>query len=132
LGFIHTRSTALRVLVADDHELTRFSLKLAFAQCSHLDLVAIARDGREAVRLFQECDPDVTIVDINMPVLDGLGVAAEIKKLQPHARILAYTSEEQVSEREGAAFLDAVCGKEAPTETLLATVEQLGSMVRAC
>ena len=81
----------VRVLIADDHRLFAQALEAILAAEERIELVAHARDGREAVELWQEHKPDVTLMDIAMPVLDGLGATRAIRKLDDSARVLMLT-----------------------------------------
>ncbi len=82
----------LRVLVADDHELTRFSLKMALRSQSEIELVGIATNGLEAIEYAKAFSPDVVILDLQMPILDGITAASKIKSACPGVQILAYSS----------------------------------------
>jgi two-component system response regulator NreC len=68
----------LRILIADDHGIVRTGLKLLLDRVPEMEVVAEAADGREAVRLARELKPDITIMDIGMPLLNGLDAAAHI------------------------------------------------------
>jgi two-component system, NarL family, response regulator len=81
----------VRVLIADDHRLFAEALEAILAGEDRIEVVAHARDGREAVELWQEHKPDVTLMDIAMPVLDGLAATRAIRKLDAAARILMLT-----------------------------------------
>jgi two-component system, NarL family, response regulator len=81
----------VRVLIADDHRLFAEALEAILAGEDRIEVVAHARDGREAVELWQEHKPDVTLMDIAMPVLDGLAATRAIRKLDDSARILMLT-----------------------------------------
>ena len=81
----------VRVLIADDHRLFAEALEAILAAEDRIEVVAHARDGREAVELWQEHKPDVTLMDIAMPALDGLGATRAIRKLDDSARILMLT-----------------------------------------
>lgn len=81
----------VRVLIADDHRLFAEALEAVLAAEARIEVVAHARDGREAVELWQEHKPDLTLMDIAMPVLDGLGATRAIRKLDNTARILMLT-----------------------------------------
>jgi two-component system, NarL family, response regulator len=81
----------VRVLIADDHRLFAEALEAILAGDDRIEVVAHARDGREAVELWQEHRPDVTLMDIAMPVLDGLGATRAIRKVDDSARILMLT-----------------------------------------
>ncbi|MCY7407622.1 MAG: response regulator transcription factor [Alkalinema sp. CAN_BIN05] len=118
----------LRVLVADDHELTRFSLKLALKNHSGIELVGIATNGLEAINCVRECMPDVVILDLQMPVVDGLKAAKEIKNLCPRIQILAYSSLEdnRVEQLLRDSVIDGICRKETSTSEIIARVKILG------
>ncbi|MBD1942405.1 response regulator transcription factor [Coleofasciculus sp. FACHB-64] len=118
----------LRVLVVDDHELTRFSLKLAFQSQANIELVGLASNGQEAVEMVERHRPDVIILDLQMPVLDGLSASTQIKHIDPHAQIIAYSSVEdpQIEVMSQTARIDAFCKKDTATQELIALVKQLG------
>ncbi len=67
-----------RVVVADDHELVRHGIVTVLERAHDIDVVGEAADGREAVRLSRRLAPDVVVVDLRMPVLDGVGVIAAL------------------------------------------------------
>ncbi len=118
----------LRVLVIDDHELTRFSLKLALQNQAGIDLVGIGSNGQEAVDLTERYCPDVIILDLQMPVMDGLSASTKIKSLYPNTRILAYSSLEdpQTEVMLQTAKIDAFCKKDTAMKDLIAIVNELG------
>jgi two-component system, NarL family, vancomycin resistance associated response regulator VraR len=121
----------LRVLVVDDHELTRFSLKLALQKQAGFELVGMASNGCEAVEMTRTHAPDIVIIDIQMPVMDGLTASTQIKAAQPHVQILVYSSLEE-SQSDGmlqAARVDAFCLKETTTNDLLQVVNRLGQRI---
>jgi len=84
--------TRVRVLIADDHAIVREGLAAIIATRSDMVLVGQASDGLEAVSLAQALQPDVILLDLVMPRLDGLAAIAEIKQTSPQARILVLTS----------------------------------------
>ena len=88
-----TRRTAaaVRVLIADDHRLFAEALEAILAAESRLDVVGRAADGREAVDLAAELEPDVVLLDISMPVMDGFAAAAELASLEPRPAVLMLT-----------------------------------------
>jgi two-component system NarL family response regulator len=81
----------VRVLIADDHRLFAEALEAILAGEDRIEVVAHARDGREAVELWQQHQPDLTLMDIAMPVLDGLAATRAIRKLDKSACILMLT-----------------------------------------
>ena len=118
----------LRVLVADDHELTRFSLKMALRSHSGIELVAIATNGLEAVEYARVFCPDVVILDLQMPIMDGLSAAGKIKSLCPGIQILAYSSLEdsRVDQLLRDSVIDSICRKDTATSEIISRVKLLG------
>jgi DNA-binding NarL/FixJ family response regulator len=82
----------IRVLCADDHPLIRKGIASILANEPDMELVAEARDGDDAVRMFRESRPDVTLMDLRMPGLDGTAATRAIRAEFPDARIIALTS----------------------------------------
>ncbi len=70
----------IRLLIADDHGVVRKGLRLLLEQYDELEVCGEAADGREAVRLAEELKPDVVIMDVAMPLLNGIDAAAQILK----------------------------------------------------
>lgn len=122
------QNSVLRVLVVDDHELTRFSLKLALQSQNNIELVGLASNGLEAIEMVERYRPDVIILDLQMPVMDGLSASTKIKNIEPNAQIIAYSSVEdpQVEVMSQTARIDAFCKKDTATQDLIALVKQLG------
>lgn len=122
----------IRVLVVDDHELTRFCLKLALSSQQNIELVGMASNGQEALNLAEHYHPDLVILDLQMPVMDGLTAAIQIKKLNPDIQIIAYSSFEEIQREgtKGSAKIDAFCKKEAATTELISLINQFGSCKR--
>jgi DNA-binding NarL/FixJ family response regulator len=81
----------LRVLTADDHAVVRAGVIAMIANAPDIEIVGEAGDGREAVARFVALRPDVVLMDLRMPVMDGLTAIAEIRAADPHARVLALT-----------------------------------------
>jgi DNA-binding NarL/FixJ family response regulator len=83
--------TAIRVLIADDHRLFAEALEVILSGDGRIAVVGQAADGKEAVRLAKELRPDVVLMDISMPVMDGIEAAEEIHRHDGDARILMLT-----------------------------------------
>lgn len=81
----------IRILVADDHAIVRDGLRMVFKSDPHFSIVAEATNGEEAVRLTKSRQPDVAILDISMPILNGIEAAKKIRELAPETRILILT-----------------------------------------
>ncbi|KAB8319482.1 response regulator transcription factor [Tolypothrix campylonemoides VB511288] len=120
--------STLRVLVVDDHELTRLTLKLAFSSQKNLQVVGLASNGQEAVEMVKHCHPDVIVLDLHMPVMDGWSASGHIKAIAPNTQIIAYSSVEDTKcqETKEIGSLDAFCKKDTPTTELIALVKKLG------
>jgi DNA-binding NarL/FixJ family response regulator len=81
----------IRVLIADDHRLFAEALEAILAADDRIKVVGQAADGREAVRLARDLRPDVVLMDISMPVLDGIEAARQIRSGAEGACILMLT-----------------------------------------
>ena len=82
----------IRVLLVDDHSVVRRGLRNFFDLLDDIEVVGEAANGREAVDQSQRLNPDVILMDLLMPELDGVGAIAAIKKDQPEVEIVAVTS----------------------------------------
>jgi DNA-binding NarL/FixJ family response regulator len=78
----------MRILIADDHGIVRTGLKLLLERIGDMEVVGEAADGREAVRLATELRPDIVIMDIGMPLLNGLDAAARIIRQQERIGVI--------------------------------------------
>jgi len=84
----------VRILIADDHAVIREALRGLISQHSDWQLCGEARNGREAVELAKSLRPDVVVLDLSMPELNGLEATRQIRKLLPKAEVLAFTMHE--------------------------------------
>ena len=78
----------LRILVADDHDLVRRGLKTLLETHPGWKICAEAHTGREAVTIAEELRPDIAIMDISMPELNGIEAARKIRKVSPNTEML--------------------------------------------
>ena len=82
----------IRILIADDHAVVRQGLRMFLRRDPELEVVGEAADGAAAVRLARALRPDVVLMDLLMPVMDGLAATGEIRRALPDTEVLALTS----------------------------------------
>jgi DNA-binding NarL/FixJ family response regulator len=119
----------ITILIVDDHPLMREAMHTALDEEPDLEVIDEASDGAEGIRLFKESQPDVIIMDLLMPGTDGLEAIAQIRAVDPQARILAFTSMEN-EERVLAAIQAGALGyfpKTAPRASLLEAVRTVAA-----
>jgi DNA-binding NarL/FixJ family response regulator len=113
----------VRVLIADDQPRARHSLRSLLATWPEIQVVGEAADGAEALRLVEECQPDVVLIDIRMPVMDGLAATRIIKDCWPEIRVVVLSMYPDYSAEDAlAAGADAFQLKGKPAEELLAAI----------
>jgi two-component system, NarL family, response regulator NreC len=119
----------VRVLLADDHGIVRRGLRSLLETEPSLTVVAEASDGLEALRLCEEHQPDTLILDVGMPKMNGLEVAARAQKLErpPAVIILSMHSDESYITRALAAGARAYLLKDATDEDLLPAVRSVAA-----
>ncbi len=83
---------AVRIVIADDHSVVRQGLRMFLGLDPELEVVGEAADGAEAVRLARQLQPDVVLMDLLMPVMDGITATATIRRELPDTEVLALTS----------------------------------------
>jgi two-component system response regulator NreC len=119
----------ITIMLADDHHVVRQGLRALLAAEPDLSIVAEAADGREALSLVEEVKPDVLIVDVMMPGLNGLEVVRQVGQLSPNTRMLVlsmYASEAYVMQ----AFRNGALGyvlKESRAKDLLYAIHEVAA-----
>ncbi len=109
---------AVTVLLADDHVIVRQGLK-ALLEREGLKVTAEASDGREALRLAQDVQPDVAVLDFAMPLLNGVDAAREMRKVAPKTRMIlltAYREDQYILEALQAGFRGCVLKTQAASD----------------
>ncbi|HEU4355306.1 MAG TPA: response regulator transcription factor [Actinomycetota bacterium] len=123
------RTTPIRVLVADDQALMRTGFRMILDAQEDIEVVGEAMDGADAIRQFERLRPDVVVMDVRMPTMDGIEATRRLSAAEPPARVLILTTfdlDEYVYEalRAGASgFLL----KDRPSEELVAAVRVIAA-----
>lgn len=115
----------VRVLIADDLRPARLGLSALLALHPWIELVGEAADGLEAVQMVAECHPDVVIMDMQMPVMDGLEATRRIKKRWSEVKIIGLTMYKRYEALAISAGVDDFLLKGCATETLLDAILNL-------
>jgi DNA-binding NarL/FixJ family response regulator len=117
-------SRALRVIVCDDTPQVRVLIKTELSLEPDMIVVGEAVNGAEAIDLARSEQPDVVLLDLGMPVMDGLEALPEIKEAAPTARVIVYSSFEvsEMAEKAVAAGASRYIEKSAPAHQIVAAV----------
>lgn len=118
---------SIRILIADDHELVRQGLEALLSKTPGMEIVAQAKNGEEAVELALSKNPDIILMDLLMPIKNGIEATREIKKSAPDAKILIITSfseDENVFQAIKAGALGYLLKDSSPQE-LLEAIENI-------
>jgi two-component system, NarL family, response regulator LiaR len=110
----------MRVLIAEDHVMTRVGLKMLLEKEPAMVIIGEAETGRSAVEIALKHQPDIILMDIGMPEMDGIEATQAIKASEPGIRIIMLTSKDNESDVMAAlaAGADSYCMKGVPIETL--------------
>lgn len=84
----------VKVLLVEDHTMVRLGLSLVFDNTDEIDLIGEADDGKKGVELALKLNPDVVLMDIGLPEMDGIQATSFIKRVNPNIKILIFTSRE--------------------------------------
>src|ERR1051326_6965912 len=112
-------SRVCRFLIADDRVRTRRALRALLALQPGIELIGEAADGEEALAEVERLRPDIVILDIRLPRVDGIAATQQIKTRWPKIRVIAHSLAEELSEEALAAGADAFVAKGAPAGDLL-------------
>jgi two-component system, NarL family, response regulator len=118
--------STIRVMIADDYPALREGLAMILDEIAGLTMVALAAEGAEAIRLFSLHRPDVTLMDLEMPIMDGISATRQILRDTPGARIIILTCHESEE--------DIYRGLRAGAKSFLlknTTIENLVEVIRA-
>lgn len=122
-------SDTVKILFADDHQIVREGLMRLIERESDLKIIAETDNGTDAVRLALQLRPDVTILDLRMPGLDGASAAVEILKRAPESKIVlltSFTTAADIKRALNAGALGAVI-KDCPCEMLIEAIRSVAN-----
>ena len=119
----------ISVLIVDDHEVVREGLRLSLLRSPQIRVVGEAPDGETAIALAERRRPDVIIMDLRMPGMDGIEATEEILKRAPDTAVIVFTaySERALLSRSLESGAKGYILKEAPHETLLRAIEKVAT-----
>jgi DNA-binding NarL/FixJ family response regulator len=112
-----------RVLIADDRARSRSGMRALLDLQPEIEVVGEAADGRETVRLVEERQPDVVLMDVKMPVMDGLEATRRIKEQWPEVRVVLLTIHPGYRAEALAAGADAFLVKGCPARDLRKAIQ---------
>ncbi len=113
-----------KVLIVDDHELTRLTLKLLLAKQPFVSSVFEAINGSHALAQVEKYVPDIILMDLHMPVIDGWTASQKIRQEFPHIKIIAYSAVEtrHLQHLVDQGIIDAFCDKAICSEQILGSL----------
>ena len=112
----------LKVLIVDDRQTTRQGLRALLTLYPQVEVVGEAADGKQSIDLVAECQPDVVLMDMQMPVIDGPETTRRIKAQWPEVRVIALTAHERYRAEALAAGADAFVLKDGRPGTLVGAI----------
>jgi len=117
----------IRILIVDDKAEVRQGLRTILQLSRDLEIVGEASNGLEAVQAAELLRPDAVLMDVEMPVVDGLEATQRIKEQYPEIGVVILTihGSEEIREQAARAGPDAFVEKEAPTEHLIAAIREV-------
>jgi DNA-binding NarL/FixJ family response regulator len=117
------------ILIAEDHEISRIALRLSLTGSGSVAVVGEAKDGLEVIEQYEKLKPDIVLMDIKMPRLDGISATQQIKNKDPQSRIIMITSNDSDARMVEALKVgaDAYCFKEVTQDELLKVVNNVSS-----
>ncbi|HKZ12734.1 MAG TPA: response regulator transcription factor, partial [Solirubrobacterales bacterium] len=86
---------ARRVVLCDDHEIVREAIKARMADSNVVEIVGEAGNGRDVVDVVKELEPDVLIIDVELPKRDGIEATREVLKVRPRTKVIIFTAHAQ-------------------------------------
>ena len=122
----------IRVLVVDDHPLVRSSLTELISDEADLTVVGECQDGSQVVDAVERLRPDVVLMDLSMPGMDGLAATEALRAVRPEPRVVALSARPDVRPEVEAAGADALLPKQLRSGDLLACLRTVVAGCRCC
>jgi DNA-binding NarL/FixJ family response regulator len=123
------KRTTVRILIADDHEIFRRGLRSLLESHSHWQVCGEAANGREAIDRVRELRPDVVVLDVTMPEVNGLEAAKEIRRQMPESKVVILSQHEPALMKQSAlaAGAGAYVTKSEVSRELMIAIESITS-----
>lgn len=122
-------SAKLKILIAEDHQLLRIGLRLLMSEWKEVELIGEAATGYEAIELAATHHPDLVIMDLGMPLLDGIEACKTIRKENPQVKVIVLTSHSDSRDINAALSAGATgyCLKDVDSERLRTAIQSVAS-----
>lgn len=119
----------IKVMLVDDHRLVRAGLKRVLAESPEMQIVAEASTGEEALELAPKCQPNIVLMDINMPGIGGLETTRRLKQRMPEVKVIAVSMhlEEPYPSRMLAAGANGYISKDSAADEVMAAIRRVSS-----
>jgi len=114
----------LRLLIADDHEIVRIGVRILLRDKHEWEICGEAENGRDAIAKVRNLSPDIVLLDLSMPVMNGFEAATEIRRIAPSTKIIIYSIHD-VPTTATEVGADAFVSKSTSAEELIATIERV-------
>ena len=119
-----SRPIPIRLLVVDDHEIVRIGVRILLADREHWEICGEAQDGIEAIEKVVQLSPDVVILDLTMPLMNGLDAAQRIRQIAPSTKIVFFSIHDMPTTAR-LAGADAFVSKSCAAEDLERTINHI-------
>jgi DNA-binding NarL/FixJ family response regulator len=126
-GSVASAKSKIRIVVADDHPIFRDGLCKLLALEEDFEVIAQAQDGREVLEILQQCEPDILLLDLKMPGLDGLGTLQRLQQSRNKTRVIVLTASDDKNEFVQAMKLgtSGIVLKQTATELLIKSIRKV-------